>query len=70
MTAFAIPSPVPAAPRVGFGRLAQFARDAYDRHRTRLALRHLDDHLMRDIGLAPREKDPVLKLLKAQQAQW
>ena len=69
MTTFALPY-VPAAPRVGFGRIVMAARNYYDKRRTRLALRHLDEHLMRDIGLTPPAKDPVDAVLRRVSVQW
>jgi len=69
MTTFAIPS-VPATPRVGFGRIVMAVRNYHDKRRTRLALRHLDAHLMRDIGLTPRPRDPLDAILKSTRIQW
>ncbi|MCG6882778.1 MAG: DUF1127 domain-containing protein [Silicimonas sp.] len=69
MTTFAIPS-VPAAPRVGFGRIIEAARTFNDQRRTRRALSRLDAHLMRDIGLTPPVEDPVDAILRKASVQW
>jgi len=70
MTAFAITSTLPSAPRVGFGRLAQFARDWNGRRVTRREITRLDAHLLRDIGLIPRPADPGVELLRKAQVSW
>ena len=36
------------------------ARDRMDAAQTRKAMAHLDDHLLRDIGMPPRERQPKL----------
>lgn len=69
MTTYTIPS-VPAAPRVGFGRIVNFARALRMRLRTDHALNSLDDHLMRDIGLPPRENDAHVNLLRLGRGPW
>ncbi len=35
-------------------------RARMDEAQTRKAMRHLDDHLLRDIGMPPREKQPTI----------
>ena len=69
MTTYAIPA-VPAAPRTGFGRIAKFASAYLMRRRTEQALNRLDDHLMRDVGLTPRQKDANANLLRNAQGAW
>ena len=69
MTTFAIPS-VPAAPRAGFGRIAEAAQSFFDRQRTRRALSRLDAHLMRDIGVTPPPEDPVDAVMRKVRVQW
>lgn len=39
-------------------QLSRWFRDRQQRHRTRCDLRHLDDHLLADIGL---DRDTVLR---------
>lgn len=70
MNAFAITAPLPAAPRAGIGRLAQFAIDWNDRRVTRREIARLDPHLLRDIGMTPRPVDPGVELLKKAQVTW
>ena len=70
MTAFTLTSPLPAAPRVGFGRLVRIARGWTDRRATRHALRHLDGNLMRDVGLIPPAADPGIELLRKARVSW
>lgn len=69
MTSFALPS-VPAAPRVGVGRLARIYHDWNLRRRTRTELARLDAHLLRDIGLTPLPSDPGVELLRSAQVTW
>lgn len=69
MTTLALPS-VPAAPRAGFGWIAEILRTLHDRRRTRIALARLDDHILRDIGLTPPPPNPRIDLLKTARAAW
>ncbi len=69
MNTYAIPS-VPAAPRTGFGRIVKAAKAYRARLRTEQALNVLDDHLMRDIGLPPREIDAHINLLRRARGFW
>ena len=73
MTSIALPS-VPAAPRVGVGRLARIYHDWNLRRRTRTELARLDAHLLRDIGIdrsdIPRFVDPGVELLRSAQVTW
>ena len=59
-----------AAPRIGFGRILNTIKAYRDQRRTELALRHLDAHLRRDVGLPPREQDPVTDLMRKASVQW
>lgn len=36
-------------------------RARHEEAQTRKAMRHLDDHLLRDIGMPPREKHPTIR---------
>lgn len=69
MTTISIPL-VPAAPRVGFGRFFSAMRTRYDIRRTERALAHLDDHLLRDVGLTPTYEEPKIALLRTTVAAW
>lgn len=69
MNTHAIPT-VPAAPRAGFGRIMKAANAYRMRFRTNRALSHLDDHLLRDIGLPPRENDAHVSLLRLARGPW
>ena len=70
MTAFALTSTLPAAPRAGFGRVAQIARDWNDRRITRREIARLDAHLLRDIGVDPRPVDPGIELMRKARIAW
>lgn len=61
---------VPAAPRTGFGRFVKAAKAYRAQLRTEQALNVLDDHLMRDIGLPPRESDAQYNLLRLARGPW
>ena len=45
-------------------------RENRDARRTRIALKGLDDHLMRDIGLTPAPRDPAVYLLHKARMTW
>lgn len=70
MAAFAISSPLPAAPRAGFGRWAQTLTEWNERRVTRRALSRLDAHLLRDIGVTPPRADPGVELLRKARVSW
>ena len=61
---------VPAAPRVGFGPITKALKAYLLRQQPKRALNNLDDHLMRDIGLPPREKDTHYNLLRVARGPW
>lgn len=70
MNAFAINHAAPAAPWAGFVPLMRIAKKWNDRRITRRELSRLDDHILRDIGMLPRERDPGAELLSKARASW
>ncbi len=69
MTTYATPF-VAVAPRTGLGRIVNAVKAYRMRIRTDHELNSLDAHLMRDIGLTPRERDAHLNLLFLTRGSW
>jgi len=58
---FALSSARSARPRLSIRGVLDFLADADARHRSRMQLVHLDDHLLRDMGITRHDIDAATR---------